>query len=545
MRNFTILCIALLYVIIPACGPKADRAYQEQLQERIAQYSEVTLEVDLSHLEDWEIELIPLLFEAADVIDEIFWLQAYGPKDHLMEFMQDPYAREYALINYGPWGRLEGHTPFYRGFEDKALGANFYPLDINREEFNEWEDATKRHPLTMIRRTADGKLVSIPYAEAFASQNEQLSDILTRAAGVSRYQPMSEFLSLRAKAFKSDDFEPSELAWMNMRENRLELIIGPLDTGEDRKFGHKKAHSAYILLKDPESSRRLERFAGMLPQWQAALPVPAEFKSQVPEMNAQLFVYDALYYAGHCNAGPKIIALNLPSDRDIREITGSRNMQIRNVMEAKFNEILHPISRLLIHEDQADMVDFDSFFHLTALHEMAGSLGVSHTVTDGREVRNALQETHGTIDAALSDLLSLFLIMQLQREGEFTEDQLKSALVTSAASIMRSSRFGTAGAHGVAAMMRFNHFTRTGALIRDETTNTYRVDFDKMQQAIEEGIERLMRIQGEGNYAVARSMISEDGQMTQQLQDDLKRIGEEGIPVDVMFRQGLSVLDLD
>ena len=535
--------LIIVTLFLAGCQP-ADREYQEQLRERIAQYEEVVLTTDLSHLSQQERDMIPLLISAADVVDEIFWMQAYGSKEQLMDFMTDRYARAYALINYGPWGRLEGHTAFYPGFGDKPLGANFYPPDMEREEFNNWDHPDKRSPYTMIRRATDGSLVAIPYASAFADQNEEIATHLRSAALLSEYEPFANYLNQLADAFFTDDFRESEIAWMQMRDNNIDLVLRPLDTGEDRKFGHKAAHSAYIVVKDHERSDVLKRFIGMVPELQARLPVPDRYKQEVPGDDSDIGVYDAIYYAGHCNAGPKIIALHLPRDPEVQQKTGTRSMQLSNVMEAKFDGILKPIGNMMIHEDQRDYVSFDAFFHLTAFHEIAGGLGISNTVTGEGSVRDALREYHGVIDATVSDLMALYLITQLQEMGELTEEELKQAYVTSFASVMRSSRFGTAGAHGTAGMIRFNFFAREEAFSRCVDTDTYLVDFDNMRAAVEKAVEKLLIIQGDGDFDAARELIRRDGAMSETLQGDIDRINKENIPVDVTFQQGLRHLNL-
>ncbi len=544
LKNLRLFTIILTVSILVSCQP-ADREYREQIQERLDQYEEFVLTTDLTWLSDQEREMIPVLMAAADVIDEIFWIQSFGNKESLKDYIEEPYAWEYALINYGPWGRLEGHTAFYRGFNDKPLGANFYPADMDREEFNEWDDPDKRSPYTMIRRTNEGNLVSIPYADAFAEQNEEIDRLLQLAAGLAENEGQERYLRLLGHAFKNDEFLTSDRAWMEMKDNNIDFIARPFDTGEDRKFGHKKAHSSYLVVKDHEWSGKLEHFADLVPQLQQRLPVPEAYRQERPGDDSEIFVYDAIYYAGHCNAGPKIIALHLPHDPDVTAETGTRSMQLRNVMEAKYESILEPIADIIIHDEQRDYVNFDAFFHLTAFHEIAGGLGISRTVDNQGSVRDALREYYGVIDATSTDLMALFMINQLYEMGEFTEQQMKEAYVTSFASILRSSRFGEAGAHGIAGMMRFNFFAREEAFLRDQETNTYKVDFEKMNAAVGKMVEKLILLQGDGDYQAAGEMIQRDGGMTETLQRDIDRINREDIPVDVYFRQGLDQLHLD
>ncbi len=543
----TRICFPLIFLVAAlwGCAPLVDPEYHEQLRERLAQYKEVSLTADLDRLTEAEIEMIPILVDVAGWIDEIFWMQSYGSGEELLSFMRDPYARDYAEINYGPWGRLENHTPFYPGFDDKPLGANFYPLDIDREEFNEWDDPDKRSPYTMIRRTPELQLVSIPYAEAFATQNQQAAELLREAAAMADYAPMANYLEALAVALLTDNWREKDVAWLQMQDNILEFVAGPIDTGEDRKFGLKAAHSAYILVRDPEWDIRLADIALMLPGLQETLPVPPEYRREVPGTETDIGVYDALYYAGHCNAGPKIIALNLPRDPELRQQEGSRSMQIRNVMEAKFEEILLPISELLMHQDQQQHISFDGFFNNTVFHEISMGMGISRTVDDDRPVRDALREYHNTINVARADLMSLYLLSQMHEQGEISEEELHQAYITGFASIMRSSRFGAAGAHGIAAMMRFNHFAREEAFARDAETNTYRVDLEKMKAAVEKGLAELLTIQGDGDYRKAAELVNRDGAMSETLQEDLDRVQRENIPVDLVFDQGLEQMGLE
>ncbi len=543
-KSIQLITIIFIFSILVSCE-QPDREYQQQIQERLDQYEEVILTTDLTWLSDQEREMIPILMQAADVIDEIFWIQSYGNKEHLRNYIEDPYAWEYALINYGPWGRLEGHSAFYHGFGDKPLGANFYPSDMEREEFNAWDDPDKRSPFTMIRRTEDGNLVSLPYADAFADQNEEIDRLLQKAASLAENEGQERHLRLLGHALKNDDYQESDRAWMAMKDNNIDFVARPFDTGEDRKFGHKKAHASYLVIKDHEWSSKLEHFADMIPQLQERLPVPLEYRQESPGDDSEIFVYDAIYYAGHCNAGPKIIALHLPHDPDVTEETGTRSMQLRNVMEAKYESILEPIADIIIHEDQRDFVNFNAFFHLTAFHEIAGGLGISRTIDGEGSVRDALREYYGIIDATNSDLMALYMINQLYEMGELTEQQMQEAYVTSFASIMRSSRFGDAGAHGAAAMIRFNFFAREEAFALDQETNSYLVDFEKMNAAVEKMVEKLITLQGDGDYEAAREMIQRDGGMTETLQGNIDDINRENIPVDVHFKQGLEHLHLN
>lgn len=526
------------------CAEQPDPS-EKEFEKLLAQYEEVVLTADLSHLSDAEKELIPILMEAAQHIDELFWLQTYGwPREHVLNQMSSETARRYALINYGPWSRLAGHTAFYPGFDDKPLGAQFYPEDMSREEFDAWDHPLKSHPYTLVRRDQQGELYVIPYREAFQEQLSAISELLTRAAQTADYEKMSVFFKELANDLKNDNLEASEYAWMQMQNHNLDLVMRPLDTGEDRKFGYKASYSSYILVKEPQWTARLERFSDLAGQLQQKLPVPQSYRQTSQEQRAEIFVYDALYYAGHCNAGPKIIALYLPRTPEVIEQTGTRSMQLKNVMEAKFDHILKPIGQMMIHESQREMVSSDAFFMLTAFHEIAASQGISRLIDGSGTVRQALREHFNTIDATSTDLMALYMIAALADMGEISQEELYQAYITSFASVMRSSRFGAAGAHGIAGMIRFNMFERENVFTRCPETLTYQVDVENMKSAIEKALAQLIIMQGDGDYHAAGELINRDGSMPGYFREDIDRINNAGIPVDVYFRQGLEHLGI-
>jgi hypothetical protein len=282
----------------------------------------------------------------------------------------------------------------------------------------------------------------------------------------------------------------------------------------------------------------------LLPGLQKDLPVEQKYKAETPGMDSDMNVYDAIYYGGDCNAGSKTIAINLPNDERVRENKGSRKLQLKNSMQAKFDKILVPISELLIAEDQRQHVKFDAFFENTMFHEVAHGLGLGNTVDKSNTVREALKDTYTSIEESKADILGLWCVYRLNEMGELGEKEMMDNFVTFMAGIFRSVRFGAASAHGKANMMRFYYFQEKGAFERDETTGTYRVNFEKMKQAMLDLSETVLTIQGDGDYEKAKQMIEEKGFIREALQSDLDRINEAGIPRDIVFEQGAEVLGL-
>ncbi len=514
-------------------------------------YTVVPLTADLSGLSPAERRMLPLLIEAAQQMDAIFWQQAWGDRDRLLAEIADPAMARYAETNYGPWDRLDGNAPFVAGVGPKPLGARFYPNDMTKEEF---ETYVATHPAekealsslyTLVERGVTGKLVALPYSQAFAAETQAAAALLEQAADLAEEPGLERYLRLRAKALLSDEFRASDMAWLDMRDNGLDVVIGPIETYEDQLFGLKAAHEGYVLIKDKAWSQRLTRYAQFLPELQQGLPVPARYKAEEPGTDTDLNAYDVVYYAGDCNAGSKTIAINLPNDEQVQLEKGSRRLQLKNAMRAKFDAILLPIAGELIAEELQQHITFDAFFGNTMFHEVAHGLGIKRTLTTGGTVREALKEHSSTLEEGKADILGLSMVTQLFAKGEIPEGTLKDNYVTFLAGIFRSVRFGASSAHGRANMIRFNFFESMGAFERDGATGRYRVDMDKMQAAVEALSRAILIVQGDGDYDGAAAMVADLGVIGPTLQADLDRLTEAGIPVDVVFEQGTAVLGID
>ncbi len=506
-------------------------------------YATVRLEADLSGLSFLQRQTLPLLINASKVMDELFWQQAYGDKDGLLASIADPDLRRFTEINYGPWDRLDGDAPFIVGAGPKALGARFYPEDMTREEFEAADLPQKRGWYTLLRRNLDGELVTIPYHQAYAQQLAIAARLLAEAADLTDEPGFRRYLSLRARALITDDYRPSDMAWLDMKDNSLDLVIGPIEQYEDQLFGYKTAYSAYVLLKDQSWSQRLSRFAKLLPALQQSLPVAPLYKTQAPGTDSDLNAYDVLYYAGHSNAGSKTIAINLPNDEAVQLAKGTRRLQLKNAMRAKFDKILLPISELMIAEDQQQNVTFDAFFANTMFHEVAHGLGPKNTVTGKGTVRATLLDRHSAMEEGKADILGLYMITWLYDQGELPGADLMDYYVTFAASTFRSIRFGASSAHAQADMVRFNFMRAFDAIVRDRDSGRYRVDMARMREAMDSLSAQILTLQGNGDYEGAARLMDDMGFIGPQLAEDLAGVESAGIPVDIVFEQGMHVLE--
>ena len=516
------------------------------MRERVAKYTPVRLTADLSTLTAREQQMIPLLIDAARSMDRIFWLEAYGEPRPLLNRIHDPDARRFVEINYGPWDRLDGNAPFVANAGPKPKGAAFYPADMDTAEFNAAAAAPGgellRSQYTLVRRDSAGKLTAVRYRDAFARQVGVAAEKLRAAARLADDPGLKQYLTLRAEALITDDYQPSDLAWMDMKNNTIDVVIGPIETYEDQLFGTKAAHEAFVLIKDREWSQRLARYTSMLPELQRGLPVPGAYKAETPGTDSDLNAYDAVYYAGDANAGSKTIAINLPNDEEVQLRKGTRRLQLKNAMRAKFDKILVPVAEVLIAPDQRKHVTFDAFFSNVMFHEVAHGLGIKKTLNGKGTVRDALKEQASSLEEGKADVLGFYMVTRLHAKGELGQADLMDNYVTFLAGIFRSVRFGASSAHGRANMAAFNYFQDRGAFSRDDASGTYRVDFDRMTAAMNALSEQILRFQGDGDYAGVTAFNKEMGVIRPALQQDLRRLGSAGIPVDIVFEQGMNVL---
>ena len=534
----------LLVALLGSCsqGPSEDTT--TDYSQNLSTYIPVKLTTDLAQLTPSEQSMLPHLFAAADIMNELFWEQAYGDREQLLSSISDPKLRDFAVINYGPWDRLNDNAPFLDNVESKPAGSNIYPSDITKEEFEELGLPDEKGQYSMVRRDEAGMLYTIPYNEFFREKLETASGYLMQAAELCEDTELANYLELRAKALLSNEYDASDIAWINMKNNTLDIIIGPTEHYEDNLYNYRTAYEAYILVKDKSWSKKLEKYISYLPQLQANLPVESLYKQEKPNSDAaQLNAYDVIYYAGDCNAGSKTIAVNLPNDEEIQVKYGTRRSQLKNAMKAKFDHILLPISDVLIDKDQRKHITFNAFFSNTMFHEVAHGLGIKETVNDKGMVREALGEKFSALEEGKADILGLYMVTQLKEQGVLEEGELMDYYVTFLAGIFRSVRFGASSAHGQANMLRFNYFRQQDAFTRNKK-GTYSVNFDNMKKAIAGLSSIILKLQGDGDKAGVIALMAKDGKVGEALQADLDRLTAAEIPVDIVFEQGPEVLGL-
>jgi hypothetical protein len=513
---------------------------QHYVNDRIAIYEKVKLSTNLNELSANERKILPLLIQAAQIMDELFWKQAYPQRDSLLSTIKDEKTKDFVWINYGPWDRLNGDKPFISGIGAKPDAASFYPAGMTKAELEKSDVKDKLGQYSVVKKDSTGKLNSIPYHVLYASELQNASALLKQAALLAEDAGFKKYLNLRADALVSDDYTASDYAWLDMKTNNLDIIIGPIENYEDKLSNARASYEAYVLVKDKVWSKRLAKYVSMLPQLQEGLPVDAKYKKEKPGTDSELNAYDVVYYAGDCNAGSKTIAVNLPNDEIIQQKKGTRRSQLKNAMKAKFDKILVPIAKELIDKEQQQYINFDAFFSNVMFHEVAHGLGIKKTVTGKGFVKEALQEQYSWLEEGKADVLGLYMVTGLLKKGELQGD-IKTFYTTYMAGILRSVRFGAASAHGKANMQCFNFFKENGAFIRNEN-GTYKVDFAKFETAMNKLSKLIITLQGNGDKAAVEKTQKEKAIITAELQKDLDRLTQKGIPVDVIFEQGVDVL---
>lgn len=514
---------------------------ESPMKAKVEEYAHVELKSDLVNgLNEKEKELVKIFFQVGEITDNLFWKQTFGDKS-VLDTITDSYAKEFAMIHYGAWDRLDNNKPFLPGYGEKLDVCNYYPHDITSEEFDALEDENKNSWYTVIRRNDDGSLKSVWYHDEYADEIGRICSLLEKAVTLAEDPGLKNYLEKRIEAFKTDDYLESDLAWMDMKDSKVDFVTGPIESYDDMFRETKASYESFILLKDEARSKDLAKFVSMLPALQKELPCEPEYKTFVPGTSSDLNVYDAVFYAGDCNAGSKTIAINLPNDERVHAMKGTRRLQLRNSMKAKFDKILMPIGELVVTPEQQKYLNFDAFFWNVTFHEVAHGLGVKQTINTKESVDAVMGTEKTSWEEAKADILGLFMVTKLVEMGEITNITAEDAITTYIAGILRSVRFGAASSHGKANMMCFNYMEKAGAFTRN-AQGQYVIDFQKAKDAMNGWASLILKTQGDGNVEFATKYREENGGITPALQADLDRINSAGIPRDITFIQGEKVL---
>ena len=542
MKIKNLIMILTLASVTISCAESTKQETKTNYEDLTKQYAKVQLTSDISHLSDNEKHMLKYLFEVGRIMDDIFWTQNFGgDKETFLNSIEDDNARLFAEINYGPWNHFDNLASFLPEYGEMPQGAGFYPADMTKEEFEAWDNPDKTSQYTLIKRDENGKLQAVWFHEAYAEQVKTASDLLMKAAELAGDEEFANYLRLRAKALLTDDYLESDMAWMDVRNNNVDFVVGPIENYVDALYGYKAAHEAFILIKDQEWSSQLAHYAALLPELQTQLPVAEEYKQEKPGADADLAVYDAVLYSGDCNMAGKTIAINLPNDERVQLQKGTRKLQLKNAMKAKFDNILVPISDVLMTPESRENIKFDAFFANVMFHEVAHGMGIKNTLDGKGTVRHALKEQYSAIEEAKADILGLYLVTKLSEMGEYTNSTLEENYTTFMAGIFRSVRFGASSAHGKANMLTFNFLEKEGAFTRNEE-GLYAINFENMKAAVAKLGGEILKAQGDGDYEFVKEWIATDGVIKPTLQADLDKVNGMGIPKDIYYEMSPELL---
>jgi len=536
-------CVLGLSVVVSSCKSKKSEEKTEtksEMQLKVEEFAPVDLTSDLSDLTENEKQIVQIFIEIADIMDDLFWKQTFGDKT-ILDTIQDPYVRDFVAINYGPWERLNSNKSFVPGYGEKPLGCQYYPEDMTLEEFEALEDQDKNSLYTVLRRDENGALKVVWYKDEYKEELTKVCELMDKAIALAEDEGLKNYLIERKKAFETDDYFNSDMVWMDMKNSKLDFVVGPIENYDDVLREGKASYEAFVLIKDDQKSNDLAKFVTMLPELQKQLPGDDKYKTFVPGTSSDMNVYNVVYYAGDCNAGSKTIAINLPNDDRVQAQKGARRLQLANAQHAKFDKIMMPIGELIMEPAQQQYLKFDAFFWNVTFHEVAHGLGIKQTINGKGSVDEAMKNEKSTWEEAKADILGLFLVNTLIEKGEITNITAEDAITTYIVGILRSVRFGAGEAHGKANMMCYNFFEDEGAFTRN-ADGSYHIDFEKAKSAIYNWGALILKTQGEGDYEFASKYTAEHASVSTELQKDLDRINNSGIPRDIIYNQGWDVL---
>jgi hypothetical protein len=511
------------------------------IDQRLAQFAPTRLTADLSALSPKDRRVLDTLVQAAQLMDEIFLRQVWTGNPALRDRLQGlegpdaEAAWQYYEINFGPWDRLAAFEPFI-GHTPHPEGAGYYPADITAEEFEAW---LEEHPddreaftslFTVIRRRDDG-LVAIPYSEEYSRWLAPAADLLREAARTTDNQSLARFLRLRADAFLSDDYYESDMAWMDL-DAPVEVTIGPYETYEDELFGYKAAFEAFVTVDLPEESAALARYKERLPWLERNLPIADEHKNLDRGTESPIRVVDEVFTGGDTRAGVQTLAFNLPNDERVRESKGSKKVLLRNVMRAKYDQILVPIAQRVLTPEDAANVSFEAYFDEVLHHELSHGLGPGKITIGGREteVRLELKELYSTLEEAKADVMGVYNILALIEAGEMPAELRRTLEPTYVAGLFRSARFGVHEAHGQGVVAQFNYLMEKGALAVDDEGRFHAVS-EKFPAAIESLLAEMLDLQARGDYAGTAEFLERYGQPGEELLAAIEKLAD--VPVDI------------
>ena len=519
-------------------------AAHQKVVENLAMFADTDISVDLSSLSERERLCLTKLVEAGKLADAIFWRQsshdAVAVRDSLAK-LDDAASKDfykYVLINYGPYDRIfEGERFVFEGPKIKPLGAGLYPDDMTREEFEAYikaypaEQAALENQYSVVLRSA-GRLQAVPYHQHYPEVRE-MSRLLLEAAELADDPGLKLYLTLRAKAVWTDDYYESDMAWMDLKTNNIDVVIGPIENYEDGLFNYKTAYECAVMVKDPEGTKELQMYTSHINAFEKALPIESKYTRASAGSGNILEVVNILYFGGDFHAGVKTIAASLPNDPRVTDKKGGKKQMYKNLMEAKFDKIVLPIAERILAADLRPFVDRKAFTSFVTLHEVSHTLGMPMVYgKPDLSVRKAMKDRYSAIEECKADVLGIYNNMVLLDEKVITRDDLKKSVVTYIAGLFRSLRFGVEEAHGKANLVQLNWLIEKGVV--KQNGELWTIDFDRFMPALTELTREVLMIEILGNYDGAGELLKKYGVMTPVIDATVAKLAD--VPRDLNTR---------
>jgi hypothetical protein len=520
---------------------------KNELERMIARFAPVELRVETEKLSGGDRRALLALLEAARLIDDIFLTQYWSGNHALYAKLQKDNTAfgkarlEYFWLNKGPWSALDEHQAFLPDVPQRKLpGANLYPEDITKAEFESWvktlSEADKQNAtgfFTVIRRQ-NGKLTAVPYSREYRERLERLASLLRQAARETDNPSLKKYLNTRAAAFLSDDYYESDVAWMDL-DAPIDITIGPYETYNDELFGYKASFEAYITLRDDAETDKVRFFSDRLQEIEDNLPLDSKYRNPKIGAMAPIRVVNEIIAAGDAAHGIRTAAFNLPNDERVVREKGSKRVMLKNIQEAKFKSILEPIARRVLPPLAQSDLSFDWFFTHILAHELTHGIGPHDIRSDGRQSspRKELKELYSAIEEAKADVTGLFMLQYmfdrklLPQAGPEAERRLYTTFLASA---FRTLRFGINEAHGKGMAVQFNYLTDKGAFVMN-SDGRFEVNFGKIKAAVRDLARDLLTMESVGDYSAAKQMLQKYAVVRPDLQRALDRLKD--LPVDI------------
>jgi hypothetical protein len=520
------------------------------LTQRFAKFKPIKISFDSKDLTPRERKMVERLVEASGLLDCIYWRQSdpEGLKLYLSlansKNPQNQILREYLKINGGRFDLIDDNKPFV-GTQPAPPGRGFYPFTMTRDYL---ESYVKQHPAeksaifspyTMVVQRPRGDTpdvlwpTAVPYHVEFRQFLAPAAEILREAAAQSDDPAFAKFLQLRASALLSDNYYPSDIAWLDLQNPKFDVVFAPYETYLDDLLGVKTSYGAAVMIRNDAESKKLEVFQKYVPDLQESLPLAPDDLPSKRGKQSPMEVMDAVYRAGDLLHGYQAVADNLPNDPRIHVEKGSKKIFWKNFMDARVNFIIVPLAQRMMRSDQASMVTGEDTLEFVILHEISHGLGPSYARTSAgkTDIREAIGPRYSALEESKADITGMMCVKWLADHGAIQKEKLNGIYASYLGETFRTIRFGIAEAHGAGAMMELSYLTEQGAIRRNTSTGLYEVDFAKMPAAIASLAKELLEQEATGDRGRTDKWFTKYAVMPPELSAALAK--DSDIPVDV------------